>query len=83
MTDEQLQIVISFKVKQATAPLERRWEMLRTCVDRWKTERDDWQGSKAYESVVWAMDYLCKLETETEPRRKLPTDPRRKNKLDK
>jgi hypothetical protein len=78
MTDEQLQIVISFKVKQATAPLERRWKSLRTFIERWKAETEDWQGKTAYASVIWAMDYLCKPESETEPRRKLPTDPRRK-----
>jgi hypothetical protein len=83
MTNEQLQSIIDHKVKEATAPLERRWEMLRTFIERWKTETEDWQGKTAYASVIWAMDYLCKPENETEPRRKLPTDPRRKNKLDK
>jgi hypothetical protein len=78
MTDEQLQNLIDHKVQEATAPLEQRWDMLRTCVDRWRSERDDCQGKEAYETVLWAMDSLCKPETETEPRRKLPTDPRRK-----
>jgi hypothetical protein len=76
VTDEQLQKLIDHKVQEAMAPLERQWETLRTFIERWKTETEDWQGKTAYASVVWAMDYLCKLETETEPRRKLPTDPR-------
>jgi hypothetical protein len=77
MTDEQLQKLIDHKVAEATAPLKQRWESLRRCVDRWKTERNDWRENNAYESVLYAMDCLYKPETETEPRRKLPTDPRR------
>jgi hypothetical protein len=77
MTDEQLQKLIEHKVQEATKPLERRWESLRTFIERWKAETEDWQGKTAYASVIWAMDSLCKPETETEPRRKLPTDPRK------
>jgi hypothetical protein len=79
MTDEQLQIVISFKVKQATAPLERRWDSLRENIHK-MISSSGWQESSAYRSVLSTMDELEKVY---EPRRKLPTDPRRKNKLDK
>ena len=74
MTDEQLQIVISFKVKQATEPLERRWETLRKIVTDWKSQADNPNGKIAYGCVLGAID---ELEKTTEPRRKLPTDPRR------
>jgi hypothetical protein len=80
MTDEQLQIVISFKVKQATEPLEQRWETLRKIVTGWKSQADSPGGKIAYGCVLGAID---ELEKHHEPRRKLPTDPRRKNKLDK
>ena len=74
MTDEQLQIVISFKVKQATEPLERRWETLRKIVADWKSQADSPNGKIAYGCVLGAID---ELEKTTEPRRKLPTDPRK------
>jgi hypothetical protein len=79
MTDEQLQIVISFKVKQATEPLERRWDNLRRTVFG-MIMSSGWQEASAYRSVISSMEELEKVY---EPRRKLPTDPRRKNKLDK
>jgi hypothetical protein len=77
MTDEQLQIVISFKVKQATEPLERRWETLRKIVTDWKSQADSPNGKIAYGCVLGAID---ELEKTTEPRRKLPTDPRKAKK---
>ena len=74
MTDEQLQIVISFKVKQATAPLERRWEMLRKIVTDWKLRADDLGELNDYALLL---ETMADLEKHDEPRRKLPTDPRR------
>ena len=80
MTDEQLQKLIDHKVQEATEPLERRWETLRKIVADWKSQADNPNGKIAYGCVLGAID---ELEKTTEPRRKLPTDPRRKNKLDK
>jgi hypothetical protein len=73
MTDEQFQILISFKVKQATEPLERRWESLRENIHK-MISSSGWQESSAYRSVLSTMNELEKVY---EPRRKLPTDPRR------
>jgi hypothetical protein len=77
VTDEQLQKLIDHKVQEATAPLERRWESLRAAVDACRLKTEDRLGQSAYATVIFAMDSLCKPETETEPRRKLPTDPRK------
>jgi hypothetical protein len=74
MTDEQLQKLIEHKVQEATAPLERRWEMLRKIVTGWKSQADSPGGKIAYGCVLGAID---ELEKHHEPRRKLPTDPRR------
>jgi hypothetical protein len=74
MTDEQLQIVISFKVKQATEAIEQRWESLRENIHK-MISSSGWQESSAYRSVLATMNELEKVY---EPRRKLPTDPRRK-----
>ena len=74
MTDEQLQKLIDHKVQEATAPLERRWETLRKIVADWKSQADNPNGKIAYGCVLGAIDELQKT---TEPRRKLPTDPRR------
>jgi hypothetical protein len=74
MTDEQLQKLIDHKVAEATAPLERRWETLRKIVADWKSQADNPNGKIAYGCVLGAID---ELEKTTEPRRKLPTDPRR------
>jgi hypothetical protein len=80
MTDEQLQKLIEHKVKEATEPLERRWEMLRKNLKLWRKAAADYSDVADYENVLQAMNDLEKVY---EPRRKLPTDPRRKNKLDK
>jgi hypothetical protein len=80
MTDEQLQKLIEHKVQEATAPLERRWEMLRKNLKLWRKAAADYSDVADYENVLQAMNDLEKVY---EPRRKLPTDPRRKNKLDK
>jgi hypothetical protein len=77
MTDEQLQKLIEHKVQEAVGPHRLRWESLRKAVDGCRLQAEDRQGQSAYASVIFAMDSLCKLETETEPRRKLPTDPRK------
>ena len=74
MTDEQLQKLIEHKVKEATEPLERRWESLRENIHK-MISSSGWQESSAYRSVLSTMDELEKIY---EPRRKLPTDPRRK-----
>jgi hypothetical protein len=74
VTDEQLQKLIEHKVQEATAPLEERWDMLRKIVADWKSQADNPNGKIAYGCVLGAID---ELEKTTEPRRKLPTDPRR------
>jgi|LakMenE01Jun11ns_1017448.scaffolds.fasta_scaffold5298222_1 hypothetical protein len=74
MTDEQLQRLIEHKVQEATAPLERRWESLRENIHKMILS-SGWQESSAYRSVLATMNELEKVY---EPRRKLPTDPRRK-----
>jgi hypothetical protein len=74
MTDEQLQKLIDHKVQEATEPLEQRWETLRKIVTGWKSQADSPGGKIAYGCVLGAID---ELEKTTEPRRKLPTDPRR------
>ena len=79
MTDEQLQKLIKHKVQEATAPLERRWDMLRRTVFDMMLS-SGWKERSAYMSVISSIDDLEKVY---EPRRKLPTDPRTKNKLDK
>jgi hypothetical protein len=73
MTDEQFQAVIDHKVKEATAPLERRWDMLRRTVFDMMLS-SGWKERSAYMSVISSIDDLEKVY---EPRRKLPTDPRR------
>jgi hypothetical protein len=73
MTDEQLQNLIDHKVQEATAPLERRWESLRENIHKMILS-SGWQESSAYRSVLATMNELEKIY---EPRRKLPTDPRR------
>jgi hypothetical protein len=74
VTDEQLQKLIEHKVKEATAPLERRWETLRKIVAGWKSQAGNPGGKIAYGCVLQAIN---DLERVYEPRRKLPTDPRR------
>jgi hypothetical protein len=74
VTDEQLQKLIEHKVQEATAPLEQRWETLRKIVTGWKSQADSPGGKIAYGCVLGAID---ELEKHHEPRRKLPTDPRR------
>jgi hypothetical protein len=74
MTDEQVQRLIEHKVQEATAPLERRWESLRENIHKMILS-SGWQESSAYRSVLATMNELEKVY---EPRRKLPTDPRRK-----
>ena len=73
MTDEQLQKLIEHKVQEATAPLEQRWESLRENIHK-MIPSSGWQESSAYRSVLATMNELEKVY---EPRRKLPTDPRR------
>jgi len=77
MTDEQFQNIIDHKVAEAVRPHEQRWESLRKMVDGCRLQTKDREGQSAYASVIFAMDSLCKPENQTEPRRKLPTDPRR------
>jgi hypothetical protein len=79
VTDEQLQKLIDHKVQEATEPLEQRWDNLRRTVFG-MIMSSGWQEASAYRSVISSMEELEKVY---EPRRKLPTDPRRKNKLDK
>jgi hypothetical protein len=74
MTDEQLQKLIEHKVQEATAPLEQRWEMLRKIVTDWKLRADDLGELNNYALLLEAMS---DLEKHDEPRRKLPTDPRK------
>jgi hypothetical protein len=74
MTDEQLQKLIEHKVEEATAPLERRWESLRRIAEGWESSAGNWSDRVAYASVLATM---AVLEKHYEPRRKLPTDPRR------
>jgi hypothetical protein len=74
MTDEQLQRLIEHKVQEAAAPLERRWESLRRIIAAWKLRSDDWGEEIPYSSLLKTMS---ELEKHDEPRRKLPTDPRR------
>jgi hypothetical protein len=74
MTDEQLQKLIDHKIQEATAPLERRWESLRRIIAAWKLRSDDWGEEIPYSSLLKTMS---ELEKHDEPRRKLPTDPRR------
>jgi hypothetical protein len=76
MTDEQLQKLIEHKVQEATEPLERRWEMLRKNLKLWRKAAADYSDVADYENVLQAMNDLEKVY---EPRRKLPTDPRRAN----
>jgi hypothetical protein len=73
MTDEQLQNLIKHKVQEATAPLERRWDSLRENIHKMILS-SGWQEISAYRSVLATMNHLEKVY---EPRRKLPTDPRR------
>jgi hypothetical protein len=73
VTDEQLQNLIEHKVQEATAPLERRWDSLRENIHKMILS-SGWQESSAYRSVLATMNELEKIY---EPRRKLPTDPRR------
>jgi hypothetical protein len=73
MTDEQLQRLIEHKVQEATELLERRWDSLRENIHK-MISSSGWQESSAYRSVLAAMGELEKIY---EPRRKLPTDPRR------
>jgi len=73
VTDEQLQKLIEHKVQEATAPLERRWESLRENIHK-MISSSGWQESSAYRSVLATMNELEKIY---EPRRKLPTDPRK------
>jgi hypothetical protein len=80
VTDEQLQKLIDHKVQEATAPLERRWESLRGIFERLSVDSVDKMVRATCLQTLGMMDELEKI---TEPRRKLPTDPRRKNKLDK
>jgi hypothetical protein len=75
MTDEQLQKLIDHKVQEATEPLERRWESLRRIIAAWKLRSDDWGEEIPYACLLKTMS---DLEKHDEPRRKLPTDPRRK-----
>jgi hypothetical protein len=74
MTDEQLQNLIDHKVQEATEPLERRWEMLRNNLKSWRKAAANYSDVADYENVLQAMNDLEKVY---EPRRKLPTDPRR------
>jgi hypothetical protein len=73
MTDEQLQAIIDHKVQEAVEPLERRWESLRENIHKMILS-SGWQEISAYRSVLATMNHLEKVY---EPRRKLPTDPRR------
>jgi len=73
MTDEQLQSLIDYKAAEAVAPLERRWESLRENIHKMILS-SGWQEGSAYRSVLATMNDLEKVY---EPRRKLPTDPRK------
>jgi len=73
MTDEQLQRLIEHKVAEATEPLEQRWDSLRENIHKMILS-SGWQEGPAYRSVLATMNELEKIY---EPRRKLPTDPRR------
>jgi len=75
MTDEQLQKLIDHKVQQAVNPLRWRWSSLRRVIEGWKSSSGNFDDTVAYESVLATM---AELEKHHEPRRKLPTDPRRK-----
>jgi hypothetical protein len=77
MTDEQLQKLIEHKVQEATAPLEQRWESLRGIIAAWKLRSDDLGELNDYGCLLQTMS---DLEKHDEPRRKLPTDPRRAKK---
>jgi hypothetical protein len=79
VTDEQFQAIIDHKVAEAVAPLERRWEMLRKNLEHWRKVAVNYSNVCDYHNALKAMDDLEKVY---EPRRKLPTDSRRKNKLD-
>jgi hypothetical protein len=74
VTDEQLQKLIDHKVQEATAPLEQRWEMLRNNLKSWRKAAADYSDVADYENVLQAMNDLEKVY---QPRRKLPTDPRK------
>ena len=74
MTDVQLQNIIDHKIAEAAAPLERRWESLLENIHK-MISSSGWQEGSAYRSVISSMEELEKIY---EPRRKLPTDPRRK-----
>jgi hypothetical protein len=77
MTDEQLQRLIEHKVQEAAAPLERRWESLRGIFERLSVDSVDKMVRATCLQTLGMMDELEKI---TEPRRKLPTDPRRAKK---
>jgi hypothetical protein len=74
MTDEQLQRLIDHKVAEAVRPHEQRWESLRTVLNKWVQSAKTDQQIDIFGSILLTMD---DLEKTTEPRRKLPTDPRR------
>jgi len=80
MTDEQFQSIIDHKVTEAVAPLERRWESLRRIFERLSVDSVD---NMVRATCLQTLNMMDELEKTTEPRRKLPTDPRSKNKLDK
>ncbi len=73
MTDEQFQAIVGHKVQESVEPLERRWESLRENIHKMILS-SGWQEGSAYRSVLATMNDLEKVY---EPRRKLPTDPRR------
>ncbi len=80
MTDEQFQAIVDHKVQEAVAPLERRWESLRSIFERLSVDSVD---NMVRATCLQTLNMMDELEKTIEPRRKLPTDPRRKNKLDK
>jgi hypothetical protein len=80
VTDEQFQALIDHKVAEAVAPLERRWESLRRIFERLSVDSVD---NMVRATCLQTLNMMDELEKTTESRRKLPTDPRRKNKLDK
>ncbi len=74
MTDEQLQKLIEHKVQEATAPLERRWGSLRGIFERLSVDSVD---KMVRATCLQTLKMMDELEKVNEPRRKLPTDPRR------
>lgn len=76
MTDEQFQAVIDHKVQEAVAPHERRWESLRSIFERLSVDSID---TMVRSTCRTTLEMMSELEKITEPRRKLPTDPRRVN----